>query len=343
MNRTAVLAALAAALLFGAATPASKALLGQLTPLGLAGLLYLGAALASAWPALSRKRTPILQAPSRSKWMLLGAVVFGGILGPALLLLGLNVAQAGSVSLWLNLELVATALLGHLVFRDQLGKYGWAAAALVLGGAVLLSTQAGDVAWLAAALVAGACLCWGLDNHWTALIDGLHPMQSTFWKGLVGGTFNAVLAFWLQPFPFAWTQIALALLVGALSYGVSIGLYILSAQSLGATRAQLVFSTAPLWGLLGSAVALHETLGWPHLAATALMAGGVLLLYREKHEHGHTHEVIEHSHSHRHDDGHHDHSHPEVPTSTRHTHWHRHEPVTHKHPHWPDLHHRHQH
>jgi drug/metabolite transporter (DMT)-like permease len=343
VNRAAVLAALASALLFGAATPASKALLGELTPLGLAGLLYLGAAIATAWPALSRKRIPLRWAPSRSRWMLVGAVILGGIVGPALLLFGLNVAQAGSVSLWLNLELVATALLGHWFFRDHLGKYGWAAAVLVLSGALIVSAQADKVAWIAAGLVAGACLCWGLDNHWTALIDGLHPVQSTFWKGLVGGTFNLVLAFWLQPFPASWPQIGLALLVGAFSYGVSIGLYIHSAQSLGATRAQLVFSTAPLWGLAGSAAVLHETLAWAHFAAICLMAGGIALLYREKHEHVHAHDVMEHSHSHRHDDGHHDHPHPGLPASMRHTHWHRHEAVTHKHPHWPDLHHRHHH
>jgi hypothetical protein len=40
--------ALASAALFGAATPASKALLADLSPFQLAGLLYLGAALGVA-------------------------------------------------------------------------------------------------------------------------------------------------------------------------------------------------------------------------------------------------------------------------------------------------------
>ena len=54
-----------------------------------------------------------------------GAVVFGGVLGPVLLLLGLRTAQASSVSLLLNLELVATALLGVLLFKDHLTASGW--------------------------------------------------------------------------------------------------------------------------------------------------------------------------------------------------------------------------
>ena len=48
--------ALLSAALFGAATPASKWLLGELTPLQLAGLLYLGAALGVA-PSLLRSRS----------------------------------------------------------------------------------------------------------------------------------------------------------------------------------------------------------------------------------------------------------------------------------------------
>ena len=46
---------------------------------------------------------------------------------------------------------------------------------------------------LAGFLVLLACCCWGLDNHLTALIDGLTPSQSTFWKGLVAGSVNTAL------------------------------------------------------------------------------------------------------------------------------------------------------
>ena len=38
------------------------------------------------------------------------------------------------------------------------------------------------------------------------------------------------------------------LLVGTLAYGASIALYITAAQQLGATRAQMVFATAPFFG-----------------------------------------------------------------------------------------------
>ena len=101
-----LLSALASAVLFGAATPAAKRLLLDLTAFQLAGLLYLGAAIGIAPGALwQRGDRPPLDAMNRRR--LAGAVLFGGILGPVLLLLGLRSALAGSVSLLLNFEIAA--------------------------------------------------------------------------------------------------------------------------------------------------------------------------------------------------------------------------------------------
>src|SRR5688572_12923019 len=121
-----ILLAFISAALFGAATPASKGLLAGLSPFQLAGLLYLGAALGVA-PVAGLRR--VWLAPWRmdqaNRWRLWGAVLAGGVVGPVLLLAGLRIASAASVSLWLNLELVATAALGHWFFRDHLTRHGW--------------------------------------------------------------------------------------------------------------------------------------------------------------------------------------------------------------------------
>src|SRR5690606_13125024 len=117
--------ALAAAALFGAATPASKRLLADLSPLALAGLLYLGAAIATA-PSLRRRRargTGRRTAADRAR--LVGAVGLGGVVGPVLLLEGLQRASAGAVSLWLPLETAFTAAFGALWFSEPLGPRGW--------------------------------------------------------------------------------------------------------------------------------------------------------------------------------------------------------------------------
>lgn len=336
--------ALLAALLFGASTPASKALLEDFTPLQLSGLLYLGAALGTApfaWRERARRGRGSID--RRSLGRLAGAVILGGVVGPLLVLLALRMATSASVALLLNLELIATAVLGVLFFRESMGVRGWLGVASGFGAVLLLSMNGGFPQARAALLVAGACTAWGMDNHLTALIDGLSPAETTAWKGVVAGGTSLALGLALDPFHADWAHVSLALLVGVFSYGASIVLYVLSAQHLGATRAQVAFSSAPFLGAGLSYVLLREPLEGRQIAAACALALGIALLLRDKHSHEHTHEAVEHVHSHRHDDGHHEHVHPGLAPSTRHTHVHRHERLTHVHRHVSDLHHRHEH
>ncbi|PIE23317.1 MAG: EamA family transporter [Planctomycetota bacterium] len=351
-----LLLGLVSALLFGIATPASKQLLASLPATVLAGLLYLGAALAllpivlrrkgerrreqdggGGAPAQERKRPD-----RRNQLRLLGAVFFGGVAGPVLLLLGLERAQAASVSMLLSLETVATAVLALLFFREQMGRWTWIASAGVVVASGMLAFDRGVPSLIGALLVLAACVAWGLDNNLTAVIDGFTPSESTFWKGLIAGVVNLSLGFALHRTGLsgAWLW---ALLVGALSYGMSITLYIHSAQLIGAVRSQMVFATAPVFGVVGALAWLGEALVPLQLGAAALLAVALLLLSLERHEHEHVHEAVEHEHSHRHDEGHHLHQHEGLPASHRHSHRHRHERLIHSHQHWPDLHHRHQH
>ncbi len=341
---SALLLALTAALLFGAATPISKALLGGLSPFQLAGLLYLGAALGLAPRLLlGRRLRPIWRANRRTRALLGGAVLLGGVAGPLALLFGLRLAAAASVALWLNLELVATALLGWLLFKDQLGRAGWVAALGALLAATILSWGEGVAGVHAGLLVALACLCWGFDNHLTALIDGLTPEESTFWKGLVAGAANLLVGLWAAPLRAPMPVVVGALGLGSLAYGASIVLYIRAAQRLGATRAQLFFATAPFFGVALSVLLLREPLTGSQGVAAALLIPSLLLLFLDRHSHVHQHAAIEHEHWHRHDDGHHDHVHRGLAPGVGHSHPHGHAAIVHAHPHYPDLHHRHPH
>jgi drug/metabolite transporter (DMT)-like permease len=343
--RKPLLLAMTAAILFGAATPFSKILLSSIPPFQLAGLLYLGAAI-GVGALLTLHRERLVPAPGfdRKNATRLGfAILCGGVLGPVFLLRSLQLASSGSVSLWLVLEMVLTALLGQLFFRDPLGKWGWVGAAGCLSASLLLSIGDGSAGWLAGAWAVLACLAWGIDNHLTALIDGLKPMQSTFLKGLVAGSVNLGLGWVFTPAPIRSSVLFPCLLLGALSYGASIACYIRSAQSLGATRSQMIFSSAPFFGLLLSVLVLHQWPSWMQAFAASVFLGSVFLLFRDRHAHPHSHEALDHIHGHRHDDGHHTHNHPGEPANISHSHRHVHEPMAHAHPHWPDLHHRHIH
>ncbi len=334
---------LSSALLFGLAPALCKSLVADLGELQLAGLLYLGAALAVA-PLSRAGGSRARRAAGKQLAVVAGAIVFGGILGPVLLLAGLSRAPAGSVSLWLNLETVATAVLGAAFFREEVGRRTWVAVLCILVASTLLTGARFGDNLAPALLIAGACVCWGLDNSLTALIDGLTPAQLTLVKGLVAGTLNLTLALVLGEAGLAGALVVLhALAIGAACYGISIMLYIHGAQQLGATRSQILFSTAPFIGLAYAWIALGEPLLWEQLLAAGIMLAGLVLLLSASHAHEHSHEPLTHSHSHSHDDGHHEHHEGQADASLRHSHEHSHEPMQHAHEHLPDLHHRHDH
>jgi drug/metabolite transporter (DMT)-like permease len=340
----ALLLALLSALLFGASTPASKALLTSLEPFQLAGLLYLGAALGMApVVALEHRSGARIRLDRANATRLAGAVLFGGVLGPVLLLVALRLTLAGSVSLLLNLEMVATAVLGVVFFREHLGRAGWIGVVGVVAAGGLVAGSGGWPGLLGALLTAAACICWALDNHLTALIDGITPARSTLAKGAVAGTTNLGIGVVASPLLATPGAIAAALAVGAVAYGASIALYIRAAHELGATRAQAVFASAPFAGAALAFAFLGEPVGSAHVAASLLLVPSIAMLLRSQHAHGHVHDPVDHVHSHRHDDGHHLHDHPGLAPGARHSHAHHHGRLVHAHPHWPDLHHRHEH
>src|SRR5205823_3081526 len=100
--RSGPLLALGSAFLFGASTPIAKLLLGVTDPLLLAGLLYLGSGIGLALVTAAGRSLGLVrpEAPLRARELpwLAAIVFFGGILGPALLMLGLTLTPASSNS-----------------------------------------------------------------------------------------------------------------------------------------------------------------------------------------------------------------------------------------------------
>ena len=333
---------LLSAALFGASTPASKVILGDISPLTLAGLLYLGAAIA-VFPFSFKGGSAVLRKKPDQLLKLTGAVITGGILGPVLLLYGLSLARAGSVALWLNFETVATALIGWAFFREHLNTRTFISIGLVLIAGIILAAPSGFGALNAAVLVALGCVCWGIDNNLTAIIDGYTPAQTTFVKGFVAGIFNLVLGYFIEPAHAGVGSIAWALIVGAFAYGFSIQLYITGAQRLGATRSQMLFATSPFFGLLIAWFVLRESIDIFQIIAAVIMGVGLFVLFSGRHAHMHFHEPVTHVHGHTHDDEHHEHIPEGEAGGVHHVHEHTHEAAEHSHHHEPDLHHRHEH
>jgi drug/metabolite transporter (DMT)-like permease len=338
--------ALLSAALFGAATPLAKLLLGQTSPLLLAGLLYLGSGLGlAAWLAVRPRpeRAPPLAA-AEWRW-LAGAILAGGVVGPAALMLGLSRTDASSASLLLNLEAVLTAALAWVVFRENVDRRVFLGMVAIVAGGVVLSWDAAPRGGGAAGplLIAAACLAWAIDNNLTRKVSGGDAATIACLKGLAAGSVNVGLALQAGAVMPAPSTLAGASLVGFAGYGVSLALFVVALRHLGTARTGAYFSVAPFFGAALAFSLLGESPTAAFWIAAALMAAGVWLHVTERHEHLHEHEPLSHAHEHVHDE-HHRHEH-DFPWDGRepHVHPHEHRRLVHSHPHYPDLHHRHRH
>ncbi|MES2069311.1 MAG: DMT family transporter [Pseudomonadota bacterium] len=346
-----VIYALLAAALFGASTPFAKILVGQVAPVMLAGMLYLGSGLGLLTWYVARAitsrgdqdRTAGLKAPDLP-W-LGGAIVAGGIAGPVLLMLGLRLTPASSASLLLNMEGVLTAMLAWFVFKENFDRRIFAGMLLIVVAGTLLSWEQVPVLgvpWGALAII-GACLCWAIDNNLTRKVSASDAVQIAGVKGLVAGSVNLAIAVALGYSLPEMRIVLTAGVVGFCGYGLSLVMFVLALRHLGTARTGAYFSAAPFVGAVISLAMLGDSPGIVFWIAAALMGAGIWLHLTESHEHPHEHEAMSHVHEHSHD-AHHQHQHDfDWDGKEPHVHPHRHEPIVHAHPHYPDIHHRHPH
>ncbi|MFA5872344.1 MAG: EamA family transporter [Anaerolineales bacterium] len=344
-----VVQALLAAFLFGASAPLSKLLLGETSPVLLAALLYLGSGFGLLCVKLMEKTVHDEQKEARlarSDWpWLVGAILAGGVIAPIMLMISLRHAPAATASLLLNFEGVATTLIAAIVFKEAIGRHAWWAIGLITLASILLSTDFTNQ-WgfsLSALGILAACVMWGVDNNLTRNISAKDPLVIVTVKGLGAGLVSLIIAVALgNTFPSPGVTL-LALLLGSLSYGLSIFLFVHAMRGLGAGRTSALFGTAPLAGILLSFLIFREIPGIFFFIALLVIASGAYILLMEDHDHVHVHENIVHEHRHTHNDGHHVHEHAVESARQSHSHVHAHDILEHAHDHAPDIHHRHSH
>jgi drug/metabolite transporter (DMT)-like permease len=342
---------LVAAALFGASAPVAKLLLERMTPVVLAALAYCGGGLALgiAW-LVRRARAPRATRGGGTRWTrlevwsLAGAVVAGGIVAPTVLFASLAHMPASSASLLLTFEGLLTAIFAALIFHEAVDRRIWLAMLIMLVAGGLLSSSGGrfGLQVVPAAGVIAACALWAVDNNLTRAVSHRDALAIAALKCLIAGLTNAAISPALtRDLQVSVLSVFGALTLGALSYGLSLLLFVSALAHLGSARTAAHFGTAPFFG-----AALALWLGEPLTASLAIAIGltavSTWLVLTERHEHLHIHEALEHEHLHWHDQ-HHRHAHRGNEGPEPHTHWHRHEPLTHWHAHLPDLHHRHEH
>ena len=281
-SRPAVRSAVGAAALYALNTPFSKLLLGDVPPRMLAALLYLGAGsgmlLVRFFDRIAgsvRLETPL----TRRDLPYTAGMVALDIAAPIFLLTGLSETTASNAALLNNFEIVATALIALLLFREPISRRLWLAIALVTLASALLSFE--DASSLSfsrgSPLVLLACVCWGFENNCTRRISSRDPVEIVIVKGFGSGLGALCVALLLgERLPPALPLLG-ALLLGFVAYGLSILLYLYAQRGLGAARTSAYYALAPFFGAALSFLVLRDAFSPGFALALALMAAGAAL------------------------------------------------------------------
>ncbi len=304
------LLAVGAAVAFALSIPLGKRLLDDMSAFTLSGLLYLGAGLGiTAYRRLAERNEPASNNDAaqrgRNTAFLAAAIASGGVAAPLLLFWGLSSTPAVVASLLLSLEVILTAVIARPFFHEHIALRVWGAVALMAAAVAMLGWSGSGWAWsTGTTAVALATLFWALDNNLTREVSGYSPARIAQIKGLVAGTVNLSIGLAVsKEFPNL-TSAAITAAVGAISYGLSLVLFIHSLRLLGSARTGSYFASAPLMAAVFSVLLFRESLTLRLGGAFVLVGLAGALMVSESHAHEHAHDDLMHSHWHWPDEDH---------------------------------------
>lgn len=288
-NTFAIILAILAALFYALSIPISKLLIVEIPPTALAGFLYLGAGIGMALVYLIRKpfvkKEKEIPLDKKDTKYVVGMVALD-IAAPILLMFGISMSDASSASLLNNFEIVATAFIALLFFKEKISLKLWIGIGLISIASTLLvlDIENGFTFNLGSFLVLMACVCWGLENNCTRAISSKNPFHIVIIKGLCSGLGALVIALIIGQKVTNYLYVVYALLLGFATYGLSIFVYILAQRHLGAGKTSVYYSLAPFIGVGLSLLILHEKPNYLFYIALSIMVVALLLVSLDKYE-----------------------------------------------------------
>ena len=320
--------AILAAVFYAVNVPVSKVLLREVGPTTMAALLYLGAGVGIGMLSLFSRNSWEKSEPLSKKDLpyVIGMIVLD-IAAPIFLMLGISYGSSANASLLGNFEIVATTLIALFIFREAVSKRLWAAIALITLSSILLSFEGTDSFRFSygSLFVLLATVCWGFENNCTRNIASKSTYEIVVLKGIFSGLGSLLIAFTMRESMPGTGYAVVALLLGFVSYGLSIFLYVRAQRVLGAAKTSAYYAVAPFVGAFLSFVFLKEQLSWKYLTALAVMIAGSALVVVDTLIRQHVHQHV-HTFTHTHDGSTHTHT-------VVHTHEHNHYVTDSKHGH----------
>jgi drug/metabolite transporter (DMT)-like permease len=174
---------------------------------------------------------------------------------------------------------VATAVIALLFFCEAIGKRLWCAIILVTLSSILLTldTAEGVLFSFGSLLVLGATICWGVENNCTRQIADKDPLQIVMVKGVVSGLGALVVALVIGEKLASVEWIEATMLLGFVSYGLSIYYYTYAQRIIGAARTSAYYAVAPFIGAVLSMLILGERPDKFFFIALVIMFAGAFI------------------------------------------------------------------
>ncbi|MBR1757607.1 MAG: DMT family transporter [Lachnospiraceae bacterium] len=326
----AILFAFLAAVFYAINVPISKVLLAHVGPTTMAALLYLGAGIGIGGLSLmNRNDREMAEGLSKPDLPYVLGMIVLDIAAPIFLMLGVSHGTSANASLLGNFEIVATTIIALFIFKEAVSKRLWLAIALITLSSILLSLEGTDSFQFSSGslFVIAATICWGFENNCTRKISSKSTYEIVVLKGIFSGLGSLVIALVLHEKMPAIRYVIAALVLGFVSYGLSIFLYVRAQNVLGAAKTSAYYAVAPFIGALLSFVFLKESLSWTYLIAlTVMIVGSVLVVvdtlirhhaHLHSHTFTHTHDGTTHTHTVTHS-----HEHDHITTDEKHGHHH---------------------
>ncbi len=286
MNKkiTATAFAILAATLYAINIPFSKVLMEYVDSTMMAGLLYFGAGvgmfLYTTISGMAGKK--VVKDPlTKAELPYTSAMVVLDIAAPILLMHGLKITSSANATLLNNFEIVATSLIALIVFKEMISKKLWGAIALVSLASVILTFEgAGSFSFnMGSLMVIGAATCWGFENNCTRMLSHKSSEQIVIIKGIFSGLGSLLAAFFVGEQIPQLVFIVTVMVLGFVSYGLSINFYIMAQAELGAAKTSAYYSIAPFLGVAFSLLLLGERPDVQfYIALIVLIAGTILIV-----------------------------------------------------------------
>ena len=282
-----ILLAILAAALYAINSPFSKLLLTYMPSTLMAGFLYIGAGLGMSVIALIRKvekKEPTEEKITKADLPYTLAMILLDIAAPIFLLLGLSYTTAANASLLNNCEIVATAMIALMIFKERISARLWVGILFVTASCVLLSFE--DISSLTFSVgslfILLACVCWGIENNCTRKLSEKDPLEIVLLKGIFSGLGSVIIGLCIgERITVLWSVFAV-LGVGFVAYGLSIFFYVYAQRMLGAARTSAYYAVAPFIGTLLSLVIFRDIPQYIFFIALGLMVVGAWLCSNDK-------------------------------------------------------------